>query len=191
MKQKKKTCKDLKAVLLEMDTTQLCGVLQDLYKFSSENKAFFHSRFLADQRNYDHLMPYKARIRNAICPKEPWKYEVQLSIGRKAISEFKKANGNLRDTVSLMLYYVSCGNDFILEFGDIDERFYDSMGSMFARLVNTLVKHKDRALAAEFMPQLEREVKRVAWTGWGYGDELAASLSDLQKVFPVYCGKVI
>ena len=106
MSLKKPTWKDIKPVLAEMGSTQLRGVLQDLYSFSAENKAFFHFRFLNDQAGNDQLEPYKTRIRKAVCPKDPWKQDVNLSAGRKAISEFKKANGNLRDTLSLMLYYV-------------------------------------------------------------------------------------
>ena len=189
MGQKKPTWKDVKQVLAEMGAPQLRAVLQDLYGFSAENKAFFHSRFLSDQGGNAHLDPYKARICKAICPKEPWRQDVQLAAGRKAISEFKKANGNLSDLLSLMLCYVACGNDFTLEFGDIDEPFYDSMESMFARLVKTLIKQKDEVLASEFLPQLEAEFKRVEWVGWGYGDGLRALLDDLKQAFPE-CGEV-
>lgn len=167
-----------------MGAPQLRGVLQDLYGFNAENKAFLHSRFLSNQDGGDYLEPYKVRIRKAICPKEPWKQDLQLSAGRKAISEFKKTNGNLADLLSLMLYYVSCGNDFTLEFGDIDGSFYDSLESMFARIVETLIKQKDKALIFEFLPQLEKEFKRVEWMGWGYGDGLREFLGDLKQAFP-------
>lgn len=143
MSQKQPSWKDIKPVLAEFSATQLRGVLQDLYRFSAENKAFFHSRFLSDKADNDYLKPYKLRIQRAVHPKEPWKQDFKLADGRKAISEFKKANGNLRDTLSLMLYYVACGNDCTLEFGDIDAPFYDSLEAMFGRLVETLIKQKD------------------------------------------------
>ncbi|ODN41671.1 hypothetical protein [Piscirickettsia litoralis] len=190
MNEKKQTWKDIKPVLAKMTAIQLRGILQDLYLFSSENKAFFHSRFLNRQGGCDHLKPYKARIREAICPKEPWKQDVQLSVGRKAISEFKKANGDLRDTLNLMLYYVVCGNDFTLEFGDINEPFYNSMESMFGRLIEMLIKQKDDALVIELMPRLEAESKRVELVGWGYGDGIRELLGDLQEAFPESCGVV-
>lgn len=175
--------KDVKQVLAEMTAPQLRGILQDLYGLSAENKAFFHSRFLSHQDGSEHLEPYKARIREAVYPEEPWQ-TFQFSAGRKAISEFKKANGNLSDMLSLMLYYVKCGNDCTLEFGDIGAPFYDSMGSMFSRLVATLIKQEDETLVSEFMPLLEAEFKRVEWMGWGYGDELRESLEDLKQAFP-------
>ena len=184
MSGKNPTWKDVKQVLADMGAPQLRGLLQDLYGFSAENKAFFHSRFLSSQGQDDHLEAYKVRIRKAICPKDPWKQDVQLSAGRKAISEFKKANGNLSDLLSLMLYYVRCGNDFTLEFGDIEESFYDSMESMFSLLVQTLIKQKDETLASYFLPHLEAEFQRVKWVGWGYGDGLKELLNDLEKAFP-------
>lgn len=183
MSEKKPTWKDVKQVLSTMLAPQLRSVLQDLYGFSTKNKTFFHSRFLSDQSGSDYLEPYKIRIRKAVCPKVPCKRNVHLTAGRKAISEFKKANGNLRDKLSLMLYYVTCGNDFTLEFGDIEESYYDSMLSMFARLVETLIKQKDETLTSEFMPLLEAEVKRVEWIGWGYGDGLSMFLDDLKEAF--------
>lgn len=182
MSRKKPTWKDVKRVLMEMGAPQLRGILQDLYGFSAENKAFFHSRFLSDQDGNEYLEPYKVRIRDAI-PQDPWQ-DIDLSAGRKAISEFKKANGNLPDMLSLMLYYVKCGNDYTLEFGDINAPFYESMGSMFSRIVETLIKQKDETLVSEFLPRLEAEFKRVEWMGWGYGDWLRESLNDLKKAFP-------
>ncbi|MCY4032356.1 MAG: hypothetical protein OXF05_09600 [Hyphomicrobiales bacterium] len=138
---------------------------------------------MSDQVGSEHLEPYKARIREAVHPKGHWQ-AFQLSDGRKAISEFKKANGNLSDTLSLMFYYVKCGNDCTLEFGDIGAPFYDSMLSMFSRLVETLIKQKDETLVSEFMPLLEAEFKRVEWMGWGYADGLRELLEDLKKAFP-------
>lgn len=119
----------------------------------------------------DYLEPYKKRIQKAINPKEPWKKDFQLSAGKKAISEFKKANGNLEDTLTLMLYYVSCGNDFTLEYGDINETFYSSMASMYASIVELLIKHKDESLVSKFKPQLKAELIRVKSIGWGYPEK--------------------
>jgi hypothetical protein len=132
----------------------------------------------------DHLNPYMTRIQRAISPKQPWKENVKLAAGRKAISDFKKANGNIRDTLTLMIYYVKCGNDFTLEFGDIDASFYDSLCSMFSSVVQTLIKQQDQALFAEFSPLLEAELAHVdGQIGWGYPDELSNRLADLRDAF--------
>lgn len=184
MTDKKKTWKDIKPILSEFSSTQLLGLVQDLYRFSDQNASFMNARFLSDGTKRDQLKPYKKRIQKAICPKEPWKQGVRLSEGRKAISEFKKANGNVRDTLTLMVYYVQCGNDFTLEFGDIDEGFYDSMASMVGKITQMLLSQNDQQLADEFLPKLEAEFIRVdGKMGWGYPDELSDHVEELREAF--------
>lgn len=184
MSSEKISWKDVKPVLSGFSSTQLLGLVQDLYRLNAENASFMHARFLSDDTKQGHLAPYMTRIQRAISPKQPWKQDVKLAEGRRAISEFKKANGNIRDTLTLMIYYVKCGNDFTLEFGDIDEGFYDSLCSMFSSVVQTLMRQLDQELFIEFLPSLEAELHRVyGQIGWGYPDELSDYLADLKDAF--------
>jgi hypothetical protein len=184
MSKAKVSWKDVKPKLSGFSSTQLLGLVQDLYRLNPENASFMHARFLSDDTKQVSLAPYMTRIQRAISPKEPWKQDVKLAEGRKAISEFKKANGNIRDTLTLMIYYVKCGNDLTLEFGDIDEGFYDSLCSMFSSAVQTLLKQQNQELFAEFLPSLEGEFQRVdGRIGWGYPDELSDCLSELKDAF--------
>ncbi|MDV7146009.1 hypothetical protein R3X27_25350 [Tropicimonas sp. TH_r6] len=160
------------------------GLVQDLYRLSPENTAFLNARLLQQPASKQTLTPYKKRIRSAVCPNEPWKQSVRLSEGRKAISEFRKANGNARDTLTLMTYYVQCGNDFTLEFGDIDERFYDSLCSMAGQIKDRLLKEQYLKLADEILPLLEKEFERIdGLMGWGYPDEFGDHLEELRDAF--------
>ena len=181
----KTSWKDIKPVLSDFSSTQLLGLLQDLYRFSEQNASFMHARFLSEDTQTDHLLVYKKRIQKAINPKQPWKQGIHLAEGRRAISDFKKANGNIRNTLTLMVHYVKCGNDFTLEFGDIDEAFYDSLGSMFSKIIQILIAQNDKDLVAEWLPMLEVEFHRIDGTvGWGYPDELSNCLAELQDAFP-------
>ena len=184
MKSTRTTWKDVKPKLSAFSSSQLLGLVQDLYRLNTENAAFIDARFLSNDNGLDRLAPYESRIRAALHPKQPWKQGVKLAEGRKAISEFKKANGNTRDLLTLMVYYVKCGNDFTLEFGDIDEGFYGSLCSMFLSIVNILLKKDDTDLFADFLPLLEAEFSRVdGQIGWGYPDELSDHLMDLKDAF--------
>jgi hypothetical protein len=184
MSSAKKSWKDIKPVLSGFSSAQLLGLVQDLYRLNAENASFMNARFLSGGTKKDHLTPYMTRIQRAISPKQPWKQDVKLAEGRKAISEFKKANGNVRDTLTLMIYYVKCGNDFTLENGDIDEGFYDSLCSMFSSAVQILLNQQDQELFAEFLPSLEAELDRVdGQMGWGYPDELSDHLAHLKDAF--------
>jgi hypothetical protein len=174
--------KEVKMVLSEFSSTQLLGVLHDLYKFNPATRSFFHSRFLADVDQGEHLEAYKKRIRSAIPihPERP----LRLVEARKAVNEFKKASGRLEDALELMLYYVQCGNDMTLAFGDIGGTFYDSLASMFDSIVQKLIAQADAALVEAWWPRLEQEHKRVDFIGWGYGDSLKDALVELRKAFP-------
>ena len=176
--------KDVKRVLAKMESPQLLNLLKDLYGLSGENRTFLHVRFLSQGCGDEHLEPYKARIRDAVCPRKPWEQDIHLSAGLKAIREFKMATSNLADLLSLMLYYVRCGNDFTLNYGDMEERFYRSMEDMFARLVEILIEQGDAELVLEFLPKVETEARRVEDFGWGYGDAMMSSLIELNEAFP-------
>jgi hypothetical protein len=175
--------RDVKAVLSEFSREQLLGALQDLYKLNPATKSFFHSRFLGGAGGADHLEAYKKRIRNAISTNHT--RPLRLGEARKAVNEFKKASGRLEETLELMLYYVECGNDFTLAFGDIDEAFYSSLESMFYGIVKILIKQKDAALAQAWLPKLEREYNRVSDFGWGYADYLSECLEELREACSV------
>ena len=181
----KTSWKDIKPVLSGFSSTQLLGLVQDLYRFSEQNASFMQARFLSDRKQGDHLAVYKKRIQQAVSPKQPWKQDVRLADGRRAIRDFKKAIGNISDTLTLMVYYVECGNDFTLEFGDIDEAFYNSLGSMFSKIVQILLDENNQDLAAAFLPTLETEFHRVdGKMGWGYPDELSDYIAELRDAFP-------
>lgn len=180
----KPSWKDVKKIISGWSDKQLVSLVQDLYRLSPENAAFLNARLLQQAATKQTLAPYKERIRAAVSPKEPWKQDVRLSEGRKAISEFRKANGNARDTLLLMTYYVQCGNDFTLEFGDMDEQFYDSMCSMVGQIKDRLLKENDPEVADEILPLLEKEFERInERIGWGYPDEFSDHLEDMRNAF--------
>lgn len=184
MTPKKPTWRDVKKMIGEWSNDQFVGLVQDLYELNAGNADFLHARLLASVSDDEGLTPFKERIRKAVNPREPWKQDVRLSEGRKAISDYKKASGDKRNLLRLMVYYVQCGNDFTLEFGDIDENFYDSLCSMVEGIKERLLIEDDRELASELLPMLVREFERIdGQMGWGYPDELGDHIAELREHF--------
>ena len=68
---------------------------------------------------------------------------IQLSTAKKAISEYSKAVGDAKGETELMTYFVECGNKFTVEFGDIDEGFYDALLRMYARAIKKVLSLPD------------------------------------------------
>lgn len=179
----KPTWKTVKSEIAYWDQKRLLGLVQDLYGLNRTNADFLHARLLGSDEG-DTLAPYKKRIQTAVCPKEPWKQDVRLSDARKAIADYRKAKGEPHGLLTLMIHYVRCGNDFTLEFGDIDEPFYNSMCSMVGQFCKLLIKEGDHDLVREFIPLLETEFQRIdGQIGWGYPDEVGDQLADIKDAF--------
>ena len=77
-------------------------------------------------------------------------------MARKAIRDYRKATGNLAGTAELLMTYVENGAEFTHEYGDIDERFYNSVESALEELAALL-----RGEAREMYPQFSDRLARV------------------------------
>jgi hypothetical protein len=117
------------------------------------------------------LAPYRETIEQYISPAEPWKNPVKISLARKAISDYRKAAGDPEGLAELMLFYVECGVDFTLEFGDINEAFYYSVVSVFSDGMKMLNQCEDDVVR-RLLPRFEGAVHSTADTGWGFYDSL-------------------
>lgn len=71
-----------------------------------------------------------------------------------------------------------------MEFGDIDEPFYNSLCSMVDQIKKRLLAEGSAELAGEFVPMLEHEFRRIdGEMGWGYPDEVGEQIAALRAHF--------
>ena len=103
---------------------------------------------------------------------------LKLVPAKKAIQDYKKASGDLIGTLDLMLYYVEQGTKFTLEYGDIDEPFYNSLESVLYDFKN-LLQSKDEEYIDIFKERLLKLRKNSYWIGWGYGDSINDVVFDI------------
>ena len=157
-KTKKTAWRDVKAILSEKDKRELLKLVGDLYSLNKDNKVFIHSRFRIGK---EQLEPYKKVISDALYPDIYKNKSIRLSAGRKAISEYRKATKDTIGSIELMVHYLECGNQFTVNFGDIDEQFYSSLASMFKSILHTLIKEPSE-VQEQYFSRLERVVARDA-----------------------------
>lgn len=168
-----KSWSDVRAVLATQGSAQLLGVVRDLYDLSQENRDFLNSRYLASGNR---LEPYKKAIDDAIYPNVYQSKPIRVSVAKKAISQYTKATGDQAGTLELMLYFVERGNQFTIDFGDINEGFYSSLESMFERILETL-KRSDPEVVERLLPRLVVIRDTAEGIGWGYHDCLCEALA--------------
>ncbi|MCK5133125.1 MAG: hypothetical protein KAR40_13345 [Candidatus Sabulitectum sp.] len=157
-----------------MDRKQLVKLVADMYRFSKDNQIFLHSRFGIGK---DLLEPYKKTIDECmyldLCSKET----IQISKAEKTISNYTKAAGDILGEVELMVYFVECGNNFTIGFGDIDEEFYNSLNEMYRRAINKVLSLPENQ-QKEFQDRLKEIMISSSDIGWCYHDTLSNDYYD-------------
>jgi hypothetical protein len=167
----------IKGALKDVSRAGLLGLVTDLYKLNAENKRFLHTRF---DENLDPLKEYKEIIEKNIAPNDYdfWNRTISSSKARRAISDYKKALGKPEGVLELMVYYCECGTDFTIEMGDIDEAFYNSLGSMYNSVFEFL--NKEPELKGSFLPRLQNIITKAKkrGIGWGFSDHISFLLEN-------------
>jgi hypothetical protein len=171
------TWSDVKSVLIGLDHKKLVELAGDLYRLSKENKDFCHARFGVGQ---DRLAPYKKTIEECMYPNVYRDKPIQISKAKRAISNYTKAVGDPVGEAELMTFFVECGNRFTVEYGDIDEDFYNALNLMYKRAIEKVLS-LPTGQSGEFRDRLEEIMMSSSGIGWGYHDELR---NDFYEAFP-------
>ena len=163
------TWSDLKPTIADMDHKQLLKLVADLYRFSKGNQTFLHARFGVGD---DPLAPYKKTIEDCMYPDIYSNKPVKIAEAKKAISSYSKAVGDTLGEIELMVTFVECGNNFTVEFGDIDEGFYDALNRMYRRAIRKVLSLSEER-RREYKARLEKIMTSSSGIGWGYHDMLS------------------
>ena len=124
---------DVKKSIGSSEHSQLIDLVKDLYKLSEENKNFLPARCLAGD---DPIKRYKKIILHALYPDVmAEKDEFDFDRADKAIVDYMKATSDDEGTADLMIHYVECGDKFILDYGDIEDFFYDALIEMYEKAI--------------------------------------------------------
>jgi len=161
---------DVKKIINSFDKKELIGLVGDLYRLSTANKDFFHARLSI---GVDPLKSYKRIIQNAIHPYLEDNETLDIERANDAIKHYSKAIDDPRGEAELMTFYVECGNNFTLSYGDIDEDFYDSLLSMYEKAIDIIIELPVNEQKA-FIERLHEVMTSASGIGWGYYDGLCA-----------------
>ena len=79
-----------------------------------------------------------------------------------------------------MIFFVECGTDFSVNYGDIDSGFYNALSGMYRRAIEKVLSLPEE-LQGEFRARLREIIDSSSSIGWGYPDDLAF---DFYGAFP-------
>jgi len=129
----------LRQQLAHLDKPALLTLVKDLYEASDSNRDFIQARCQDGEGGAEILEKYRGKIIEQLYPKrgEP---KLNLEEARKAITDYRKATGNLPGTAELLMTNVEQGAEFTSDYGDIDQRFYNSVESALNELATLLLR---------------------------------------------------
>lgn len=169
-RKKKKTLSwiEAKRKIKGFNADQLIDLIGDLYRLSANNKEFFHTRFTLSE---DPLESYKRIIQDAIHPYLEENETLDIGLAEDAIERYSKAIDDVKGETELMIFFVECGNNFTLSYGDIDDDFYNALLSMYEKSILNVAEltPKDQEVFKERLYQIMDSASGI---GWGYHDGL-------------------
>jgi hypothetical protein len=129
------TWSDVRAALLDFDSSGLRGLVQDLYAASKDNQAFLHARL---GLGHDQLQPFKACISDWICPDVMKNQRISVSKAKKAIADYKKAIGRPDGMAELSIFYCEEAFCFLESCSMEDETYFAALIRMYGRSLEFL-----------------------------------------------------
>jgi hypothetical protein len=164
--------------LTTWDKPALLALVKDLYEAAAGNRDFIHARCKAEGSGAEALEKYRGKIVDQFFPARG-DGKLKLGEARKAIRDYRKATGNIPGTAELLLTYVENGARFTHEYGDIDERFYNSVESALEELA-ALLRGKARGMYPQFRDRLARVEQMTDGVGWGFHDFVGDVVGQLE-----------
>ena len=164
---KKITISELKKKLKQKSNDELVKEIIELYKKFPTVKDYYSANLSTDGM-IEILEKYKKIVQNEFFPLRGFG-KLKLSVARKAVNDFKKISNSNYHVADIMLHYVENGVNFTNEYGDIDEKFYSSIESMY----ETALKHISSSnLSNDFYSRCQEIVRDTDGIGWGFHDSL-------------------
>lgn len=167
-KRRPDTWANVKANLDRLDRPGLLGVIHDLYKASHVNRRFLHARFVPAAPA---LEEYRGLVRAAVFPDPLSQRPIRLRDATAAITEYKRATGDLAGTVDLTLEFVEAGTEQAADLGYGDDVYFAALERKVRDVVRLLEDLPDMARDAA-TARLIKLGEYQDTIGWGYGDFL-------------------
>ena len=164
--------------LVAWEKSALLALVKELYDAAAENRDFIEARCLPEDGGAI-LEKYRRKIVEQFFPARG-EGKLKLGEARKAIRDFRKATRDVPGTAELLMAYVENGTRFTHEYGDIDERFYNSVETALDELA-ALLRGEAREIYPQFSGRLAEVEKMSDGIGWGFHDFVADVVGRLER----------
>ena len=166
--------RELKKELESFDKKKLINLICDLYDKNKSVKEYLE--YFVNPDEEEALNSYKVKVREAFYPKRGFGFKI--SVGKKAISDFRKLKPSPDSLIDLMMYYVECGVEFTNDYGDIEEGFYSSIEGVYNDALKMISKN---GLDDKYKIRANEILKETRNIGWEFHDSLSYSYHEIYE----------
>ena len=167
----------IKKTIKDCERDECVDIILEIAESCPQAREFLTLKFTENQN--DILEKYKDKVRYEFFPPRGFG-RLNLREAKKAISDFKKLCPDKIMVIDLMLFYVENCVEFTNNYGDIDERFYNSAESVYEQAVRE-VNIAGASAYAKFADRLEAVVNNTSGIGWGFHDCLQDIYNGLDR----------
>ncbi|KIL37700.1 hypothetical protein SD71_00315 [Cohnella kolymensis] len=164
--------------LKSMSQEQLIELVKECFDASKDMERFLAVRIMGKEAVLSLFHEYRKKVEHEFFPQRGHG-KLRLAEAKKAISDFEKLTGNARYSLELKLIYVEMGVAFTVAYGDIDQRFYSSIESVYADVIGTVIADDSGELLHEYKNRIHAVVSDSQGIGWGFHDNLSDLYNDL------------
>lgn len=165
---KKLTEKALVKKLNTMNQEELVKIISDLFKTNKSVEARLNLMILDDEYGNELVEKYKKKLDKLF---DPARNGFSLGKAQMVLSDFADICDSGRWYGDLALYFAECATDFTKSYGDINEKFCDSLGDAYRDAV--AAASEDENLYKLWKDRLEYIYHEFSGFGWGMGDYIA------------------
>ena len=157
---------DVRARLETFDRKGLLGLVHDLYQASTANRRFLEARFLPSPNA---LAKYQRLVSDAVFPDPLSHRRVALRDATAAITEYRRATGDLAGAVDLMLTFIEAGTEQAADLGYGDETYFSALENKLDAVAKSWreLPPTTQVAMARRLARVQARAKRI---GWGFGD---------------------
>lgn len=162
--------KKISEYLRELSKQQLLEIIGDLCSLNEDVRLFLETRLMNSPVSIE---PYRKKICAAFRVDPIYDENLEWHIADRAVEQYRIAAGDEQGLAELLILYVKKANNYTLEYGDIDEAYYEAMEEAFQTAVAHLVFLREKQKNIDgFVEELRGIVKSTSGIGWGYHDAL-------------------
>lgn len=176
---------EVEKTLQDTDKKDLIVLIRELYRHSAENRQIIISRHAKGKKSDWVLESFQRVIRNEFFSDKGYG-GLQSDVVRKAVLDYSEGSGDLAGTMELMLFFVENVVEFINEYGDIDEEFYDVAYEMLRKFCELIKTPPDGQsfYPPHFKTRLLKLRSESDDFGYGFGgDDIAIFVEDVEDFF--------